>query len=94
MGIDRNKAHILSINRSFPEPYSSAVYISSSCPFLLRLSMGSARISTPGPTRLLSPLRVGKICVYHRQPKPIQTSLLLPILPQTNPPTDKNVDVP
>ena len=70
MGIDRNKAHILSINRSFPEPYSSAVYISSSCPFLLRLSMGSARISTPGPTRLLSPLRVGKICVYHRQPKP------------------------
>ncbi|CAI6295448.1 unnamed protein product [Periconia digitata] len=34
-----------------PTSYSSAVYISSSRPSLRLFSIGSARISTPGPTR-------------------------------------------
>jgi hypothetical protein len=43
--------------------HSSDVYISSSWPFLRLRSTGSARISTPGPTRLASPRCVGKIYI-------------------------------
>jgi len=47
--------------RTVPSAYSKLVYMSNSCPFRLLLSTGSALISTPGPTRLASPLCVGKI---------------------------------
>lgn len=63
-------------------PYSIEVYISISRPSLLLLSIGSALISTPGPTRLASPLCVGKIyhitISFHSHPSPLQPSILPP----------------
>lgn len=70
---------LISITQSLVEScvYSRAVYMSSSRPFLLRLSTGSARISTPGPTRLESALPAGKIC-NNRQPLLTSSSFPFP----------------